>query len=185
MCHRALQIRHNRLLGTLSDVSPIHWQHGGLARLKKGEKIDKLLYDGYSTISLGYAGLYECVLAMTGKSHTSDEAKPFALEIMQYMNDKCNEWKAAENIDYSLYGSPIESTTYKFAKCLKKRFGVIPGITDRNYITNSYHVVVTEKIDAFTKLKFESEFQKLSPGGYFYITFGSHPKLREPPTQRV
>jgi len=165
LCHRALQIRHNRLLGTLSDVSPIHWQHGGLARLKKGEKIDKLLYDGYSTISLGYAGLYECVLAMTGKSHTSDEAKPFALEIMQHMNDKCNEWKAAENIDYSLYGSPIESTTYKFAKCLKKRFGVIPGITDRNYITNSYHVVVTEKIDAFTKLKFESEFQKLSPGG--------------------
>ena len=185
LCHRALQIRHNRLLGTLSDVSPIHWQHGGLARLKKGEKIDKLLYDGYSTISLGYAGLYECVLAMTGKSHTSDEAKPFALEIMQHMNDKCNEWKSAENIDYSLYGSPIESTTYKFAKCLKKRFGVIPGITDRNYITNSYHVVVTEKIDAFTKLKFESEFQKLSPGGYFYITFGSHPKSREPPTQRV
>ena len=185
LCHRALQIRHNRLLGTLSDVSPIHWQHGGLARLKKGEKIDKLLYDGYSTISLGYAGLYECVLAMTGKSHTSDEAKPFALEIMQHMNDKCNEWKMAENIDYSLYGSPIESTTYKFAKCLKRRFGVIPGITDRNYITNSYHVVVTEKIDAFTKLKFESEFQKLSPGGYFYITFGSHPKSREPPTQRV
>lgn len=185
LCHRALQIRHNRLLGTLSDVSPIHWQHGGLARLKKGEKIDKLLYDGYSTISLGYAGLYECVLAMTGKSHTSDEAKPFALEIMQHMNDKCNEWKASENIDYSLYGSPIESTTYKFAKCLKRRFGVIPGITDRNYITNSYHVVVTEKIDAFTKLKFESEFQKLSPGGYFYITFGSHPKSREPPTQRV
>lgn len=165
LCHRALQIRHNRLLGTLSDVSPIHWQHGGLARLKKGEKIDKLLYDGYSTISLGYAGLYECVLAMTGKSHTSDEAKPFALKIMQHMNDKCNEWKAAENIDYSLYGSPIESTTYKFAKCLKKRFGIISGITDRNYITNSYHVVVTEKIDAFTKLKFESEFQKLSPGG--------------------
>lgn len=185
LCHRALQIRHNRLLGTLSDVSPIHWQYGGLARLKKGEKIDKLLYDGYSTISLGYAGLYECVLAMTGKSHTSDEAKPFALEIMQHMNDKCNEWKMAENIDYSLYGSPIESTTYKFAKCLKKRFGVIPGITDRNYITNSYHVVVTEKIDAFTKLKFESEFQKLSPGGYFYIAFGSHPKSREPPTQRV
>lgn len=185
LCHRALQIRHNRLLGTLSDVSPIHWQYGGLARLKKGEKIDKLLYDGYSTISLGYAGLYECVLAMTGKSHTSDETKPFALEIMQHMNDKCNEWKASENIDYSLYGSPIESTTYKFAKCLKKRFGVIPGITDRNYITNSYHVVVTEKIDAFTKLKFESEFQKLSPGGYFYITFGSYPKSREPPTQRV
>lgn len=165
LCHRALQIRHNRLLGTLSDVSPIHWQYGGLARLKKGEKIDKLLYDGYSTISLGYAGLYECVLAMTGKSHTSDETKPFALEIMQHMNDKCTEWKEAENIDYSLYGSPIESTTYKFAKCLKKRFGVIPGITDRNYITNSYHVVVTEKIDAFNKLKFESEFQRLSPGG--------------------
>lgn len=165
LCHRALQIRHNRLLGTLSDVSPIHWQHGGLARLKKGEKIDRLLYDGYSTISLGYAGLYECVLAMTGKSHTTDEAKPFALEIMQHMNDKCTEWKEAENIDYSLYGSPIESTTYKFAKCLKKRFGVIPGITDRNYITNSYHVVVTEKIDAFNKLKFESEFQRLSPGG--------------------
>ena len=165
LCHRALQIRHNRLLGTLSDVSPIHWQHGGLARLKKGEKIDKLLYDGYSTISLGYAGLYECVLAMTGKSHTTDKAKPFALEIMQHMNDKCTEWKEAENIDYSLYGSPIESTTYKFAKCLKKRFGVIPGITDRNYITNSYHVVVTEKIDAFNKLKFESEFQRLSPGG--------------------
>ena len=165
LCHRALQIRHNRLLGTLSDVSPIHWQHGGLARLKKGEKIDKLLYDGYSTISLGYAGLYECVLAMTGKSHTTDEAKPFALVIMQHMNDKCNEWKASENVDYSLYGSPIESTTYKFAKCLKKRFGVIPGITDRNYITNSYHVVVTEKIDAFNKLKFESEFQRLSPGG--------------------
>lgn len=185
LCHRALQIRHNRLLGTLSDVSPIHWQHGGLARLKKGEKIDKLLYDGYSTISLGYAGLYECVLSMTGKSHTSDEAKPFALEIMQHMNDKCNEWKASENIDYSLYGSPIESTTYKFAKCLKKRFGVIPGITDRNYITNSYHVVVTEKIDAFNKLKFESEFQRLSPGGYFNITFDSHPKLREPLTQWV
>ena len=143
----------------------MHWQFGGLARLKKGETIDKLLYGGYSTISLGYAGLYECVLAMTGKSHTDKEAKPFALQIMQHMNDKCNEWKAAENIDYSLYGSPIESTTYKFAKCLKKRFGIIPGITDRNYITNSYHVVVTEQIDAFNKLKFESEFQKLSPGG--------------------
>ena len=165
LCHRALRIRHERLLGTLSDSSPMHWQFGGLARLKKGETIDKLLYDGYSTISLGYAGLYECVLAMTGKSHTDEEAKPFALRIMQHMNDKCNEWKAAENIDYSLYGSPIESTTYKFAKCLKKRFGVIPGITDRNYITNSYHVVVTEQIDAFNKLKFESEFQKLSPGG--------------------
>ena len=165
LCHRALRIRHERLLGTLSDSSPMHWQFGGLARLKKGETIDKLLYGGYSTISLGYAGLYECVLAMTGKSHTDEEAKPFALQIMQHMNDKCNEWKAAENIDYSLYGSPIESTTYKFAKCLKKRFGIIPGITDRNYITNSYHVVVTEQIDAFNKLKFESEFQKLSPGG--------------------
>lgn len=165
LCHRALRIRHERLLGTLSDSSPMHWQFGGLARLKKGETIDRLLYDGYSTISLGYAGLYECVLAMTGKSHTDEEAKPFALQIMQHMNDKCNEWKATENIDYSLYGSPIESTTYKFAKCLKKRFGIIPGITDRNYITNSYHVVVTEQIDAFNKLKFESEFQKLSPGG--------------------
>ena len=165
LCHRALRIRHERLLGTLSDSSPMHWQFGGLTRLKKGETIDRLLYDGYSTISLGYAGLYECVLAMTGKSHTDEEAKPFALQIMQHMNDKCNEWKAAENIDYSLYGSPIESTTYKFAKCLKKRFGIIPGITDRNYITNSYHVVVTEQIDAFNKLKFESEFQKLSPGG--------------------
>ena len=185
LCHRALRIRHERLLGTLSDSSPIHWQFGGLARLKKGETIDKLLYGGYSTISLGYAGLYECVLAMTGKSHTDEEAKPFALQIMQHMNDKCNEWKAAENIDYSLYGSPIESTTYKFAKCLKKRFGIIPGITDRNYITNSYHVVVTEQIDAFNKLKFESEFQKLSPGGYFNITFNSYPKLREPLTQWV
>lgn len=165
LCHRALQLRYKRLIGTISDTSPIHWQHGGLARLKKGEKIDKLLFGGYATISLGYAGLYECVMAMTGKSHTDPEAKPFALNVMQHMNDKCNEWKKEENIDYSLYGSPIESTTYKFAKCLKKRFGVIPGITDRNYITNSYHVVVTEKIDAFTKLKFESEFQKLSPGG--------------------
>lgn len=165
LCHRALQLRYKRLMGTISDTSPIHWQHGGLARLRKGEKIDKLLFGGYATISLGYAGLYECVMAMTGKSHTDPEAKPFALNVMQHMNDKCNEWKKEENIDYSLYGSPIESTTYKFAKCLKKRFGVIPGITDRNYITNSYHVVVTEKIDAFTKLKFESEFQKLSPGG--------------------
>ena len=165
LCHRALQLRYKRLMGTISDTSPIHWQHGGLARLKKGEKIDKLLFGGYATISLGYAGLYECVMAMTGKSHTDPEAKPFAINVMQHMNDKCNEWKKEENIDYSLYGSPIESTTYKFAKCLKKRFGVIPGITDRNYITNSYHVVVTEKIDAFTKLKFESEFQKLSPGG--------------------
>ena len=165
LCHRALQLRYKRLMGTISDTSPIHWQHGGLARLKKGEKIDKLLFGGYATISLGYAGLYECVMAMTGKSHTDPEAKPFALNVMQHMNAKCNEWKKEENIDYSLYGSPIESTTYKFAKCLKKRFGVIPGITDRNYITNSYHVVVTEKIDAFTKLKFESEFQKLSPGG--------------------
>ena len=165
LCHRALQLRYKRLMGTISDTSPIHWQHGGLSRLKKGEKIDKLLFGGYATISLGYAGLYECVMAMTGKSHTDPEAKPFALNVMQHMNDKCNEWKKEENIDYSLYGSPIESTTYKFAKCLKKRFGVIPGITDRNYITNSYHVVVTEKIDAFTKLKFESEFQKLSPGG--------------------
>ena len=165
LCHRALQLRYKRLMGTISDTSPIHWQHGGLARLKKGEKIDKLLFGGYATISLGYAGLYECVMAMTGKSHTDPDAKPFALNVMQHMNDKCNEWKKEENIDYSLYGSPIESTTYKFAKCLKKRFGVIPGITDRNYITNSYHVVVTEKIDAFTKLKFESEFQKLSPGG--------------------
>ena len=165
LCHRALRLRHNRLLGTLSDASPIHWQNGGLARLKKGEPIDNLLYGGYSTLSLGYAGLYECVKAMTGKSHTDDDAKPFALAIMQKMNDKCAEWKAAENIDYSLYGTPIESTTYKFAKCLQKRFGVIEGITDRKYITNSYHVHVTEKINAFDKLKFESEFQLLSPGG--------------------
>ena len=165
LCHRALRLRHDRLLGTLSDASPIHWQNGGLARLKKGEPIDKLLYGGYSTLSLGYAGLYECVKAMTGKSHTDDDAKPFALAIMQKMNDKCAEWKAAENIDYSLYGTPIESTTYKFAKCLQKRFGVIEGITDRKYITNSYHVHVTERINAFEKLKFESEFQLLSPGG--------------------
>ena len=165
LCHKALQARHQRLLGTPSDAAPILWQYGALARLKKGEKIDKLLYGGYSTISLGYAGLYECVKYMTGKSHTDAGAKPFALSVMQHMNDKCNEWKAAENMDYSLYGTPLESTTYKFAKCLQKRFGIIPGITDKNYITNSYHVHVSEKIDAFTKLKFESEFQKLSPGG--------------------
>ena len=165
LCHRALQARHKRLLGTISDMSPIHWQHGALARLKKGEKIDKLLFGGYSTISLGYAGLYECVKYMTGKSHTDPEAKPFALSIMQYMNDKCTKWKEAENIDYSLYGTPLESTTYKFAKCLQKRFGIIPDVTDHDYITNSYHVNVREHIDAFTKLKFESEFQKLSPGG--------------------
>ena len=165
LCHRALQYRHNRLKGTLSDAAPILWQYGALARLKKGEPIDKLLYGGYSTISLGYAGLYECCKYMTGKSHTDPAAKPFALSVMQHMNDKCNEWKNAENIDYSLYGTPLESTTYKFAKCLQKRFGIVPGITDRNYITNSYHVHVTERIDAFTKLKFESEFQRLSPGG--------------------
>ena len=165
LCHRALQYRHNRLKGTLSDAAPILWQYGALARLKKGEPIDKLLYGGYSTISLGYAGLYECCKYMTGKSHTDPAAKPFALNVMQHMNDKCNEWKNAENIDYSLYGTPLESTTYKFAKCLQKRFGIVPGITDRNYITNSYHVHVTEQIDAFTKLKFESEFQRLSPGG--------------------
>ncbi len=165
LCHRALQYRHNRLKGTLSDAAPILWQYGALARLKKGEPIDKLLYGGYSTISLGYAGLYECCKYMTGKSHTDPAAKPFALSVMQHMNDKCNEWKNAENIDYSLYGTPLESTTYKFAKCLQKRFGIVPGITDRNYITNSYHVHVTEKIDAFPKLKFESEFQRLSPGG--------------------
>ena len=165
LCHRALQARHKRLLGTPSDAAPILWQYGALARLKKGEKIDKLLFGGYSTISLGYAGLYECVKYMTGKSHTDAGAKPFALSVMQHMNDKCNEWKKAENIDYSLYGTPLESTTYKFAKCLQKRFGIVPGITDKNYITNSYHVHVSEHIDAFTKLKFESEFQKLSPGG--------------------
>ena len=165
LCHKALMCRHNRLKGTLSDAAPILWQYGALARLKKGEKIDKLLFGGYSTISLGYAGLYECVKYMTGKSHTDAGAKPFALSVMQHMNDKCNEWKNAENIDYSLYGTPLESTTYKFAKCLQKRFGIVPGITDKNYITNSYHVHVSEHIDAFTKLKFESEFQKLSPGG--------------------
>ena len=165
LCHKALQARHQRLMGTPSDAAPILWQYGALARLKKGEKIDKLLYGGYSTISLGYAGLYECVKYMTGKSHTDAGAKPFALSVMQHMNDKCSEWKKAENMDYSLYGTPLESTTYKFAKCLQKRFGIVPGITDKNYITNSYHVHVSEQIDAFTKLKFESEFQKLSPGG--------------------
>ena len=165
LCHRALKARHERLKGTPTDVAPILWQHGALSRLKKGEPIDKLLYGGYSTISLGYAGLYECVKYMTGKSHTDDVAKPFALSVMQKMNDKCNEWKQAENIDYSPYGTPLESTTYKFAKALQKRFGIIEGITDKNYITNSYHVHVSEDIDAFTKLKFESEFQKLSPGG--------------------
>ena len=165
LCHRALRCRHDRLKGTLSDAAPILWQYGALARLEKGEPIDKLLYGGYSTISLGYAGLYECVRYMTGHSHTDADAKPFALKVMQKMNDKCAEWKAAENIDYSLYGTPLESTTYKFAKCLQNRFGIIPGITDKRYITNSYHVHVTEQIDAFTKLAFESEFQQLSPGG--------------------
>ena len=165
LCHRALRCRHDRLKGTLSDAAPILWQYGACARLKKGEPIDKLLYDGYSTISLGYAGLYECVKYMTRKSHTDPSATPFALSIMQKMNDKCKEWKTAENIDYSLYGTPLESTTYKFAKCLQKRFGVIEGVTDKGYITNSYHVHVTEKIDAFTKLKFEAQFQHLSPGG--------------------
>ena len=165
LCHKALMCRHNRLKGTLSDAAPILWQYGALARLKKGEPIDKLLYGGYSTISLGYAGLYECCKYMTGKSHTAPAAKPFALNVMQHMNDACTKWKNQHNIDFSLYGTPLESTTYKFAKCLQKRFGLVPGITDRNYITNSYHVHVTEQIDAFTKLKFESDFQKLSPGG--------------------
>ena len=165
LCHKALQARHQRLMGTPSDAAPILWQYGALARLKKGEKIDKLLFGGYSTISLGYAGLYECVKYMTGKSHTDAGAKPFALSVMQHMNDKCNAWKKAENIDYSLYGTPLESTTYKFAKCLQKRFGIVQGITDKNYITNSYHVHVSEPIDAFTKLKFEADFQRLSPGG--------------------
>ena len=165
LCHKALQARHQRLMGTPSDAAPILWQYGALARLKKGEKIDKLLFGGYSTISLGYAGLYECVKYMTGKSHTDAGAKPFALSVMQHMNDKCNAWKKAENIDYSLYGTPLESTTYKFAKCLQKRFGIVKGITDKNYITNSYHVHVSEPIDAFTKLKFEADFQRLSPGG--------------------
>ena len=165
LCHRALRCRHERLLGTISDVAPILWQNGALARLKKGETIDKLLYNGYSTISLGYAGLYEMCMRMLGKSHTDPEAKPFALKVMQRLNDKCKEWREAENISYSVYGTPMESTTYKFAKCLQKRFGIIPGVTDKNYITNSYHVHVSEKIDAFNKLKFEAEFQKLSPGG--------------------
>lgn len=165
LCHKALMCRHNRLKGTLSDAAPIMWQYGALARLDKGETIDPLLYGGYSTISLGYAGLYECVKYMTGKSHTDDEAKPFALSVMQHMNDMCAKWKLESNIDFSVYGTPLESTTYKFAKCLQNRFGIIEGITDKNYITNSYHVHVSEKIDAFTKLKFESEFQKLSPGG--------------------
>ncbi|WP_295586127.1 anaerobic ribonucleoside-triphosphate reductase, partial [uncultured Subdoligranulum sp.] len=165
LCHKALMCRHNRLKGTLSDAAPILWQYGALARLKKGEPIDKLLYGGYSTISLGYAGLYECCKYMTGRSHTDPVAKPFALQVMQHMNDACQTWKKQHDIDFSLYGTPLESTTYKFAKCLQKRFGIIPGITDKNYITNSYHVHVAEQIDAFTKLKFESEFQKLSPGG--------------------
>ncbi len=165
ICYRALMCRHKRLLGTPSDVAPILWQYGALARLEKGEPIDKLLYNGYSTISLGYAGLYECVKYMTGKSHTDPDAKPFALDIMRYMNDACKKWKAETNIDFSLYGTPLESTTYKFAKCLQKRFGIIEGITDKGYITNSYHVHVTEKIDAFSKLRFEAEFQALSPGG--------------------
>ena len=165
LCHEALRCRHERLLGTISDVAPILWQNGALARLKKGEKIDRLLFNGYSTISLGYAGLYEMCMRMLGKSHTDPEARPFALKVMQRLNDKCKEWKEAENISYSVYGTPMESTTYKFAKCLQKRFGIIPGVTDKNYITNSYHVHVSEKIDAFSKLKFESDFQKLSPGG--------------------
>ena len=177
LCHRALRCRHERLLGTPSDVAPILWQNGALARLKKGETIDKLLFNGYSTISLGYAGLYEMCVRMTGKSHTDPEAKPFALKVMQRLNDKCNEWKAAENISYSVYGTPMESTTYKFAKCLQKRFGVIKGVTDKNYITNSYHVHVTEEIDAFSKLKFESDFQKLSPGGA--ISYVEVPNLQD------
>ena len=165
LCHRALRCRHERLLGTISDVAPILWQNGALARLKKGEKIDRLLFDGYSTISLGYAGLYEMCMRMLGKSHTDPEARPFALKVMKRLNDKCKEWKEAEHISYSVYGTPMESTTYKFSKCLQKRFGIIPGVTDKNYITNSYHVHVSEQIDAFSKLKFEAEFQKLSPGG--------------------
>ena len=177
ICHRALRCRHDRLRGTLSDAAPILWQYGALARLKKGEVIDKLLYDGYSTISLGYAGLYECVKYMTGYSHTDKEATPFALAVMQHMNDKCDEWKAAENIDYSIYGTPLESTTYKFARALQKRFGIIKGITDHGYITNSYHVNVRENIDAFTKLKFESQFQRLSGGGA--ISYVEVPNLQD------
>ena len=177
LCHRALRCRHERLLGTPSDVAPILWQNGALARLKKGETIDKLLYNGYSTISLGYAGLYEMCVRMTGKSHTDPEAKPFAIKVMQRLNDKCKEWKEAENISYSVYGTPMESTTYKFSKCLQKRFGVIQGVTDKNYITNSYHVHVTEEIDAFSKLKFESDFQKLSPGGA--ISYVEVPNLQD------
>lgn len=177
LCHRALRCRHERLLGTISDVAPILWQHGALARLKKGETIDKLLFNGYSTISLGYAGLYEMCVRMTGSTHTSEEGKKFALAVMQKLNDKCAEWKAAEHISYSVYGTPMESTTYKFAKCLQKRFGIIPGVTDKNYITNSYHVHVSEPIDAFSKLKFESEFQKLSPGGA--ISYVEVPNLQD------
>ena len=165
LCHTALVARHRRLLGTSSNIAPAAFQYGALARLKKGESIDRLLYGGYSTISLGYAGLYEMCIRMTGKSHTDPDAKPFALDVMQHLNDKCAEWKAAENIDYSVYGTPLESTTYRFAKCLQKRFGIIKDVTDHNYITNSYHVNVRERIGAFDKLKFESEFQKLSPGG--------------------
>ena len=165
LCYKGLMCRHNRLKGTIADVAPIMWRHGALARLEKGETIDELLYGGYSSISLGYAGLYECVKYMTGKSHSDPEATPFALEIMQHMNNKCNEWKEETNIGFSIYGSPIESTTYKFAKCMQKRFGIIPGITDKNYITNSYHLPVTEEINAFDKLEFESKFQHLSTGG--------------------
>ena len=177
LCHRALRCRHERLLGTVSDVAPILWQYGALARLKKGETIDKLLYDGYSTISLGYAGIHEMCMRMYGKSHTDPKVRPFAMKVMQRLNDKCAEWKAAENISYSVYGTPMESTTYRFAKCLQKRFGIIPGVTDKNYITNSYHVHVTEEIDAFSKLKFESEFQKLSPGGA--ISYVEVPNMKQ------
>ena len=177
LCHRALRCRHERLLGTVSDVAPILWQYGALARLKKGETIDKLLYDGYSTISLGYAGLHEMCMRMYGKPHTDPEVRPFALKVMQRLNDKCAQWKAAEIISYSVYGTPMESTTYKFSKCLQKRFGIIPGVTDKNYITNSYHVHVTEEIDAFSKLKFESEFQKLSPGGA--ISYVEVPNMKQ------